>query len=80
MRRKGEEKKRGEKEGLLRMEGGDQILLSVRMFFSDPSTNLWEDALGVTQHIAQGEEGSREIPSCPCSSHWASIRPSSMPK
>ena len=67
-------------EGLLRMEGGDQILLFVRMSYSNPSTCLWEDELGVSQHFSQGEEGSREIPSCPCSSHWASIRPSFKPK
>ena len=28
----------------------------------------------------KGREGSKEIPSCPCSSHWASIRPSFKPK
>ena len=29
----------------------------VRMFYSNPSTYLWEDELEVTQHIAQGEGG-----------------------
>ena len=37
-------------EGLLRMEGGDQILPFVRI-----STYLWEDEMGVTQSIPQGE-------------------------
>ena len=46
-------------EGLLRMEGGDQILPFVRMFYSNPSTYLWEDELGITQHIAQGEGGEQ---------------------
>ena len=45
-------------EGLLRMEGGDQILLFVRMFYSGPST-------GVTQHIAQGEGGEQGDPLMP---------------
>ena len=49
-------------EGLLRMEGGDQILPFVRMFYSNPSTYLWEDELGVTQHIAQGEGGEQGDP------------------
>ena len=47
-------------EGLLRMEGGDQILPFVRMFHSNPSTCLWEDEMGFVQHIAQGEGGERE--------------------
>ena len=52
-------------EGLLRMEGGDQILPFVRMFYSNPSTYLWEDELGVTQHIAQGEGGEQGDPLMP---------------
>ena len=52
-------------EGLLRMEGGDQILPFVRMFYSNPSTYLWEDELGVTQHIAQGEGGEQGEPLMP---------------
>ena len=52
-------------EGLLRMEGGDQILPLVRMFYSNPSTYLWEDELGVTQHIAQGEGGEQGDPLMP---------------
>ena len=38
------------------MEGGDQPPFCV-CFYSNPSTCLWEDEFGVTQHIAQGEEG-----------------------
>ena len=52
-------------EGLLRMEGGDQILPFVRMFCSNPSTYLWEDELGITQHIAQGEGGENGDPLMP---------------
>ena len=43
--------------GLLRMENGDQILPCVRCFCGKPSTYLWEDELGETQHIPQGEGG-----------------------
>ena len=50
-------------EGLLRMEGGDQILSFVRMFYSNPSTFLSEDDLGVTQHIAREE--SKATPDAP---------------
>ena len=64
-------------EGLLRMEDGDQILPFVRTFYGSPSTYLWEDEMGVVQHIPQGEGGEQADPSCPCSSHWASTRPSS---
>ena len=52
-------------EGLLGMEGGDQILPFVRMFYSGPSTYLWEDEMGVTQHIAQGEGGEQGDPLMP---------------
>ena len=43
-------------EGLLRMEGGDQIFPFVRMFYSNPSTCLWEDELGM------GGRGARRSP------------------
>ena len=56
-------------EGLLRNEGGDQILPFVRCFCGSPSTYLWEDEMGVTQHFPQGE-GSKATPSCQYSSHW----------
>ena len=42
-------------EDLLRMEDGDQLLPFVRCFYGSPSTYLWEDEMGVTQHISQGE-------------------------
>ena len=38
-------------EGLLNMADGDQILPFVRCFYGTPSTYLWEDEMGVTQHI-----------------------------
>ena len=37
------------------MEGGDQILPFVRCFYGSPSTYLWEDEMGVTQTIPQGQ-------------------------
>ena len=52
-------------EGLLRMEGGDQILPFVCVFHNNPSTCLWEDELGVTQHVAQGEGGEQGDPLMP---------------
>ena len=52
-------------EGLFRMEGGDQILPFVHMFYSNPSTYLWEDEPGVTQHITQLEGGEQGDPLMP---------------
>ena len=52
-------------EGLLRMEDGDQILPFVRMFCGNPSTFLWEDEMGVTQSIPQGEGGEQGDPLMP---------------
>ena len=52
-------------EGLLRMEDGDQILPFLRMFHSNPSTYLWEDEMGVTQSIPQGEGGEQGDPLMP---------------
>ena len=52
-------------EGLLKMEDGDQILPFVRMFYSTPSTYLWEDELGVTQSIPQGEGEEQGDPLMP---------------
>ena len=49
-------------EGFLRMEDGDQILPFVRMFYGTPSTYLWEDEMGVTQSIPQGEGGEQGDP------------------
>ena len=51
--------------GLLRMENGDQILPFVRCFYGRPSTYLWEDELGETQHIPQGEGGEQGDPLMP---------------
>ena len=45
-------------EGLLRMEGEDQILSFVRIFYWTPSTYLWEDELGVTNTSHRRREGS----------------------
>ena len=52
-------------EGLLRMEGGDQILPFVRCFYGSPSTYLWEDEMGVSQSIPQGEGGEQGDPLMP---------------
>ena len=64
-------------EGLLRMEGGDQIPPFVRMFYSGPSTYLWEDEMGVTQHIAQGEGGEQGDPP---HAHVVRIGPTQVPR
>ena len=61
------------------MENGDQILPFIRCFYGRPSTYLWEDELGETQHIPQGEGGARTL-SCRCCSpsdniqHWRQLR------
>ena len=52
-------------EGLLRMEGGDQILPLCEMFLRRPSTYLWEDEMGVSQSIPQGEAGEQGDPLMP---------------
>ena len=52
-------------EGLLRMEGGDQILPFARLFCGTPSTYLWEDEMGNTQEIPQGEGGEQGDPLMP---------------
>ena len=52
-------------EGLLRMEDGDHILPFVRCFYGSPSTYLWEDEMGVTQYIPQGEGGEQGDPLMP---------------
>ena len=44
------------KEGLLRMEDGDQVLQFVRSFYGSPSTYLWDDEVGNPQDIPQGGE------------------------
>ena len=51
--------------GLLRMENGDQILPFVRCFYGRPSMYLWEDKLGETHQIPQGEGGEQGDPLMP---------------
>ena len=51
--------------GLRRMEDGDQVLSFVRCFYGSPSTYLWEDELGTTEDIAQGEGGEPGDPLMP---------------
>ena len=52
-------------EGLHGVEGGDQILPFVRCFYGSPSTFLWEDEMGVSQSIPQGEGGEQGDPLMP---------------
>ena len=52
-------------QGLLHMEGGDKLLPFIRQFYSSPSTLLWEDELGITNHIQQGEGGEQGDPLMP---------------
>ena len=52
-------------DGLLKMENGDQIRPFVRCFYGSPSTYLWEDEMGVTQNIQQGEGGEQGDPLMP---------------
>ena len=49
-------------EGVLRMEDGDQLVPFVRCFYGSPSTYLWEDEMGVTHEIHQGEGGEQGDP------------------
>ena len=58
-------------EGLVRMEGGDQILPFVRCFYGSPSTYLWKDEMGETKEIPQGEGGEHALCSGPASSTGA---------
>ena len=52
-------------EGLLQMDGGNQIIPFVRMFYGSPSTYFWEDEMGTTQYIPQGEGGEQGDPLMP---------------
>ena len=52
-------------ECILKMEDGDQIFPFVRCFYGSPSTYLWEDEMGVTQEIPQGEGGEQGDPFMP---------------
>ena len=47
------------------MEDRDQILPFARCFYGSPSTYLWEDELGNTQEIPQGEGGEQGDPLMP---------------
>ena len=46
-------------EGLWGIEGGDTVLVS--QFYSSASTYIWEDDLGVTHEIIQGEGGEQGL-------------------
>ena len=52
-------------QGLLHMEGGDKLLPFIRQFYSSQSTLLWEEELGITNHIHQGEGGGQGDPLMP---------------
>ena len=52
-------------EGLLQMDRGDEILPFVRCFNGSPSTYLWEDEMGMSHEIAQGEGGEQGDPLMP---------------
>ena len=47
------------------MEGGDQVLPFVRLFYGSLSTFFWEDTMGGVHHILQGEGGEQGDPSMP---------------
>ena len=46
---------------LLMMENGDRVLPFVRCFCGSPSTYMWEDEMGVSQDIPQGEGGEHPL-------------------
>ena len=50
---------------LRRMENGDYVLPFVRCFYGSPSTYLWEDEMGTTEDVAQGEGGEVGDPLMP---------------
>ena len=52
-------------EGLLKMDRGDEILPFVQCFHGSPSTYLWEDEVGMSHEIAQGEGGEQGDPLMP---------------
>ena len=49
-------------QGLLMMENGDGVFPFVRCFYGSPSTYMWEDEMGVSQDIPQGEGGEQGDP------------------
>ena len=52
-------------QGLVDMPDGVKVLPFVRMFYGTPSKFLWEDELGVVNHIPQGEGGEQGDPLMP---------------
>ena len=52
-------------QGLLMMEDGDGVLPFVRCFYGSPSTYMWEDEMGVSQDLPQGEGGEQGDPLMP---------------
>ena len=52
-------------DGLVAMENGDKLLPYVRSFYGAPSTYLWQDEMGTTHEILQGEGGEQGDPLMP---------------
>ena len=52
-------------DGLSAMENGEKLLLFVRSFYGAPSTYLWEDEMGTTHEVRQGEGGEQGDPLMP---------------
>ena len=62
--------------GLTHLEEGDKLLPFVRIFYSIPSTFLWEDDVGTTHHIRQGEGSEQGDPLMPLLfAPWSAQRP-----
>ena len=56
-------------QGLLNMEGGDNLLPLARQFYGSPSTFLWKDEMGTVNHVkSRAKVVSRATHSCPCCS------------
>ena len=51
--------------GVADMVDGDKLIPFVRQFYSSPSTYLWEDEVGETRRIQQGEGGEQGDPLMP---------------
>ena len=51
--------------GLSHFEEGDKLFPFVRLFYSSPSTFLWEDDVGIVHRIPQGEGGEQRDPLMP---------------
>ena len=47
------------------MVDGDKLIPFVQQFYSSPSTFLWEDEVGETRRIQQGEGGEQGDPQIP---------------